>query len=88
MKQTLKLMFSFLLMLGTMFGISQTVLAQETHQLTIVHLEARDIDRPNPQLEIAPKEGTPIEGVLYQLYQLKSTEDGDLLAHWNSLTIT
>lgn len=54
MKQTLKLMFSFLLMLGTMFGISQTVLAQETHQLTIVHLEARDIDRPNPQLEIAP----------------------------------
>ncbi|KKC22814.1 SpaA isopeptide-forming pilin-related protein [Streptococcus dysgalactiae] len=88
MKQTLKFMVSFLVMLGTMFGISQTVLAQGTHQLTIVHLEARDIDRPYPQLDIAPKEGTPTEGVLYQLYQLKSTEDGDLLAHWNSLTIT
>lgn len=31
MKQTLKLMVPFLFMLGTMFGISQTVLAQGTH---------------------------------------------------------
>lgn len=77
-----------LMILGVVFCFPKQIWAQEAeHSLIVTHLEARDIDRPDPKLDIAPKSGEPIEGIRYQLYQLKQLEDVAILSQLDNLSL-
>lgn len=79
---------SLLLFLGVVFSFSQQIRAQEIEQsLIVTHLEARDIDRLDPKLDIAPKSGKPVEGIYYRLYQLKQIEEVTVLSQWDNLSL-
>ncbi|HHD3415610.1 MSCRAMM family protein [Streptococcus pyogenes] len=88
MQKLLKYLCSFGLVLGCLLGFHLPVLAQEDQaQLTIVHLASRDIDRPNPQLDLAPRSGKPVEGVTYRLYQLKLRQTAQPMSYWEKLSL-
>ncbi|MGG6818156.1 UNVERIFIED_CONTAM: LPXTG cell wall anchor domain-containing protein [Streptococcus canis] len=88
MQKLLKYLCSFGLVLGCLFSFHLQVLAQENQaQLTIVHLAARDVDRPNPRLDLAPRSGKPVEGVTYRLYQLKFGQEAQSISYWEKLTL-
>ncbi|HEL0713924.1 TPA: LPXTG cell wall anchor domain-containing protein [Streptococcus equi subsp. zooepidemicus] len=77
-----------LMILGVVFRFPKQIWAQEAeHSLIVTHLEARDIDRPDPKLDVAPKSGEPIEGIRYQLYQLKQLEDVAILSQLDNLSL-
>ncbi|OCX07733.1 collagen-binding protein [Streptococcus dysgalactiae subsp. equisimilis AKSDE4288] len=87
MQKLLKYLCSFWLVLG-LLGFHLPVLAHENQaQLTIVHLASRDIDRPNPQLDLAPRSGKPVEGVTYRLYQLKLGQTAQPMSYWEKLSL-
>ncbi|HEP1337580.1 TPA: LPXTG cell wall anchor domain-containing protein [Streptococcus pyogenes] len=88
MQKLLKYLCSFGVVLGLLLGFPGQVLAQENQaQLTIVHLASRDIDRPNPQLDLAPRSGKPVEGVTYRLYQLKLGQTAQPMSYWEKLSL-
>ncbi|BAH80676.1 MULTISPECIES: MSCRAMM family protein [Streptococcus] len=87
MQKLLKYLCSFWLVLG-LLGFHLPVLAQENQaQLTVVHLASRDIDRPNPQLDLAPRSGKPVEGVTYRLYQFQLGQIVQPMSYWEKLAL-
>ncbi|HFR5348956.1 TPA: collagen binding domain-containing protein [Streptococcus pyogenes] len=88
MQKLLKYLCSFGVVLGLLLGFPGQVLAQgDQAQLTVVHLESRDVDRPNPQLDLAPSAGKPVEGITYRLYQLKLGREAQPISYWEKLTL-
>lgn len=88
MQKLLKYLCSFGVVLGLLLGFQGQVLAQgDQAQLTVVHLESRDVDRPNPQLDLAPSSGKPVEGITYRLYQLKFGHEAQPMSYWEKLAL-
>ncbi|WP_159544799.1 collagen binding domain-containing protein [Streptococcus halichoeri] len=80
---------SFIMLVGVILGFTQASHADETNKrLIVVHLEARDIDRPNPKLDIEPKSGKAVSGVTYRIYQVADSLDADQLDRLDKQSIT